>query len=109
MIPIFLTVPALLTVPCSAQSVQAGKPACNEKARGRLWPEKTSRGAAVPIELCAHKGWRYRWQQLTVDVSQLRVTAASKPITVDIASVTRTAVAGNAEDAKAGNAAIPPE
>ena len=109
MIPILLAVPALLTVPCSAQSVQTGKPACNEKARGRLWPEKTSHGAAVPIEICAPKGWKYRWQQLTVDVSQLRASATPKPVTVDVASVTRTTVARTTEDAKSGNAAIPPE
>jgi hypothetical protein len=100
-IPVLLVVPALLAVPSPAQGAESVKPVCNAKARGRLWPEKTSHGAAVPIEICAPKGFGYRWQQVTVDVSQLRADAVEKPLVVSVAAVTRAA-----EDAKAGS---PPE
>ena len=78
MIPI-LCAPTLLAVPALAGNTQQVKPACNAKTRGSLWPEKTSRGAAVPIEICAPKRWAFSWQQLTVDVSQLRAAAAQGP------------------------------
>jgi hypothetical protein len=98
----------LLTVPAQALGAQGDtqpvKPICNAKTRGSLWPEKTSRGAAVPIEICAPKRWAYSWQQLTVDVTQLRATAAQEPIRTNGAAVTLTA-----ETAKTAGAATAPD
>jgi hypothetical protein len=74
---VWLAVNLLLIVPCASPAAEKTKPECTEKTRGKLWPEKTSRGADVPIEICAPKGWHYRWQQLTIDISQLK--AATKP------------------------------
>jgi hypothetical protein len=58
---------------------EAERPPCNAKQRGRLWPEEanTSREASRRAErcgnlqMCAVGVWRYRWQPLTVHVSQL--------------------------------------
>lgn len=102
-IPIALVIPTLLTVPARAGDTQHTKPVCNAKTRGLLWPEKTSRGAAVPIEICAPKRWAYSWQQLTVDVTQLRA-AAREPVRAGGAGETRTA-----EGAKTSGAATAPD
>jgi hypothetical protein len=77
-----------LTIPCYAQSAAPAKPVCNAHTRGKLWPEKTSRGADVPIEICAPKRWKYAWRQLTVDVSQLRTIAARKPVIAGLTAKT---------------------
>ncbi len=98
-----LVVPTLLIVPARAGDTQHSKPVCSAKTRGSLWPEKTSRGAAVPIEICAPKHWAYAWQQLTVDVAQLRAAAAQEPVRASGAGETRTAA-----DAKPVTAAAPP-
>jgi hypothetical protein len=61
-----------------AEDSPPAKPACNEKTRGKLWPKRAGRHSAVsPIEMCAMHLWRYRWEQLTVDVSQLREESAA--------------------------------
>src|SRR5450631_1658266 len=77
---VWLAVPLLLAGPLCSQSPDTTKPVCPEKTRRKLWPEKTSRGADVPIEICVPKGWRYRWQQLTIDVSQLKAAAKRKEV-----------------------------
>jgi len=41
----------LLTVSPGSHAAEKPKPECTEKTRGKLWPEKTSRGADVPITL----------------------------------------------------------
>jgi hypothetical protein len=76
-------------IPCFAQSSEPVKPACNVHTRGKLWPEKTTRGASVPIEICAPKRWTfsYTWQQLTIDASQLRAVARRKPVVAGLAMV----------------------
>jgi hypothetical protein len=75
---VWLAVPLLLIVPCGSNAAEKTKPECTERTRGKLWPEKTARGAAVPVEICAPKGWHYRWQQLTIDISQLRAATKRK-------------------------------
>jgi len=69
-----------------AAAADPPKPPCNAQTRGKLWPEKTSRGAGVPIEICAPKRWKYAWQQLTIDVSQMRAIAKRKPVIAGLAS-----------------------
>jgi len=82
----WLVVTILLAMPfCSwaaenSQKAEQAKPECTAKLRGKLWPEKTSRGADVPVEICAPKRFHYEWKQLTVDVSQLKAT--TKPAKV---------------------------
>ena len=71
-------IPILITMSCYAESPSPAKPVCNAQTRGKLWPENTARHAATaPIELCSMRRWRYRWEQLTVDVTQLRAKAAT--------------------------------
>jgi hypothetical protein len=68
---------------CYAEESPA-KPACNARTRGKLWPEKAGRHSlAGPIEMCALRLWRYRWEQLTVDVSQLRAESAGSKAAAD--------------------------
>jgi hypothetical protein len=70
----WLAIPLLMAFSCYAQNPPpAEKPACNAENRGKIWPEKAARhSATAPIELCSMRFWRYRWQQLTVDISHLR-------------------------------------
>lgn len=75
-----LAIPLLLAAPSCLTSADAPKPTCDQHTRGKLWPEKTARGDATPVEICAPRGWHYRWQQLTVDVSQLKAAAAKKSV-----------------------------
>ena len=93
-----LFLPILMVTACCADDINpAAKPACNAQNENKLWPEKTSKGTGVPIEICVTKYWGYRWEQLTVDVSQLKGkhkaagTATTGPVT------------------RASNAATPPE
>ena len=78
---LWLVIPVFLIVPAWSQTTEApetAKPACTQQTRGKLWPENTVRGAGVPIEICAPKGWHYRWQQLTIDVSKMKAAAKRK-------------------------------
>jgi hypothetical protein len=68
-----------------APDTKAVKPACNAQTKGKIWPENTSRGNGVPIEICATRFWRFRWEQLTVDVSQLK---AGHKLAIAAAAVT---------------------
>lgn len=68
----FFAMPLLLAGACFAQEAGAAKPQCNAQTKGDLWPEKARRGSGVPVEMCVEKHWKYRWEQLTVDISQLR-------------------------------------
>ena len=97
-------IPVLLAVSACAAGAEPAKPACNALTRGNLWPEKADRVSGVSIEICSKRNWRYHWQQLTVDVSQLTGKSRPKPVMATVAAVTRTAVAANAKPA-----ATPPE
>jgi hypothetical protein len=70
-------IPILITMSGYAENPSPLKPVCNAQTRGKLWPENTARHAATaPIELCSMRRWRYRWEQLTIDVTQLRSKVA---------------------------------
>lgn len=62
----------LLLLLAGAHSV---KPACTAELRSSLWPDKAARDSRTPIEMCVRKHGSYRWQPLTVDISQLRAAA----------------------------------
>jgi hypothetical protein len=47
------------------------KPRCNAQQRGRLWPEGAARSTCGQIEICTLSVWKYRWEPITVHVSQL--------------------------------------
>ncbi len=76
----WLAIPMLFAVPFFAPGAEPVKPACNAQTRGDLWPEKTSRGSEVPVEICSKVHRKYRWEQLTVDVSRLKGATTQKPI-----------------------------
>lgn len=96
--------PLLITLSWGAQAAaprletekpqEQSKPECTAQTRGKLWPEKTGHGAATPVEICAPHGWHYRWEQLTVDVSQLKaaVEDEEKKVAASIPAVPATAV-----------------
>jgi hypothetical protein len=77
-------IPMLIAAACCAQEVNPVKPVCNAQTQSKLWPEKTSRGNSVPIEICVAGFLKYQWKQLTVDVSQLK--AARKKVIAGKAS-----------------------
>jgi hypothetical protein len=47
------------------------KPVCNAQNRGRLWPEGAARGTCRSVEICTVDVWKYRWEPVTISVSQL--------------------------------------
>jgi hypothetical protein len=76
----WLAIPMLFAVSFCAPGAEPVKPVCNAQTQGNLWPEKTSRGSEVPVEICSKVHRKYRWEQLTVDVSQLKGVDSKKPI-----------------------------
>lgn len=66
-----LLISAVTLLGCAAQQSEKPKPPCNARNRGQLWPEPKDRDACHPVEMCTEHRWKYRWQPLTVDVSQL--------------------------------------
>jgi hypothetical protein len=42
----------LMATACYGDQALLVKPACNAETQGKLWPEKTSRGSGVPVEIC---------------------------------------------------------
>jgi hypothetical protein len=67
---------------------QYGKPRCSAKLRGRFWPEQANSDAklaltlarAGQLEMCAVRVWKYRWENLTVHVSQLSKERGQKVV-----------------------------
>jgi hypothetical protein len=75
----------LATAACYAEEPK--KPRCNGKSEGLFWPEEanTDRIAAGrlsrcgALEVCVLRGWRYKWQPLSVHVSQLGKKSGALP------------------------------
>jgi hypothetical protein len=66
-----ILVPVLIGVSCWAQDDPAQKPVCNAENHGMLWPAHISGHDHGPIEMCSVHLWKFKWHQLTVDVSDL--------------------------------------
>ena len=55
------------------------KPRCSARLQGQFWPEQANQDAKLAralsrtgeLELCTLWGWRYRWQSVSVHISQL--------------------------------------
>ena len=58
---------------------ESARPACNARNNGQFWPEQANTNHAAArraercgeLQICAPSQWRYRWQPLTVHISQL--------------------------------------
>jgi hypothetical protein len=100
----WLAIPMLLAISFCAPGAEPAKPACNAQTRGDLWPENTSRGSEVPVEICSKAHRKYRWEQLTVDVSRLKGATTKKPIAAGFDMMTHAAT-----EAKARTVSTPPE
>ena len=58
---------------------QDGKPACNAKLQGQFWPEQANWDHVAArqfyqtgeLEVCSMATWRYRWQQISINVRNL--------------------------------------
>jgi len=56
------------------------KPSCNKSRVGQFWPAEandsplkaTQFARSGDLEVCALKGWHYRWTQPSVSIEQLR-------------------------------------
>jgi hypothetical protein len=70
-------IPVVLAAACLADDATSAKPECNAQNLHKIWPEKADRRSGVPVEICVEKHLRYRWQALTVDISELRAQAKS--------------------------------
>jgi hypothetical protein len=47
------------------------KPRCNAQHRGELWPATATPGSDQSLQMCTLDVWKYRWEPVTVSVSQL--------------------------------------
>lgn len=56
-------------------AAQREKPACTAQTAHLVWPEKSERQSGGPVEICVARHFRYKWQPLTVDISELRAKA----------------------------------
>jgi hypothetical protein len=65
----WLLIPTIGLACCFAEQVK--KPACDKQHQGMAWPEQDARSACTEIEVCTVGVWKYRWQPVTVHVSQL--------------------------------------
>ncbi len=85
---------ALFAVACFAEDLS--KPACNASIAGQFWPEEAnSNREAVrrlfqlgELEMCVKTAWKYRWEQVSVNVRDLgkgkhRLTLDSTEATAD--------------------------
>ena len=75
--PHLIFVPLFLAAVCLADEAPRAKPDCNAENVHKIWPEQNSARPTVPIEICVEKHQHYRWQPLTVDISELRAQAKS--------------------------------
>ena len=48
------------------------KPVCTAEIKGAIWNGMNAQGRRIPTEMCVKKHRKYRWESLTVDISQLR-------------------------------------
>ncbi len=71
---------ALFGTICLAE--QTGRPACTARNQGQLWPDEANfrRDAARQLyqrgelEMCSMAVWKYKWQQISVNVRNLTKT-----------------------------------
>jgi hypothetical protein len=69
---------ALLSLPIIAE--EPPKPPCNSQNVAKFWPDQANsnpearRRAAQSgeLEICSHGTWRYHWEPVTVNISQIR-------------------------------------
>jgi len=74
-----LAIPMLMAGACFADegtpATPRAKPECSAETEHLMWPEKSERRSGGPVEICVEKHLKYRWQPLTVDISELRAKA----------------------------------
>jgi hypothetical protein len=70
-----------LLIPCvivfCGWSQEPEKPPCDAQHRGDVWPKAAAGAAKRPLEMCTRGAWKYRWEPVTVSVSQLAKERAS--------------------------------
>jgi hypothetical protein len=64
----WLLIPVVMWV--CAWGRDAEKPRCDAQHRGELWPADVRHGEGAQ-QMCTLDVWRYRWEPVTVSVSQL--------------------------------------
>jgi hypothetical protein len=74
-----LLIPVLMIVSCYGQEpAQEKRPSCNKHNHGMLWSEKTTNNSRAATQVCALDVWRYHWQAITVDYSELLKRSKAK-------------------------------
>jgi len=104
-----MLVTVLIGVSCWAQDEPAQKPVCNAENHGMLWPARISGHDHVPIEMCSVHLWKFKWRQLTVDVSDLVKGAKPRQSNSTLASAPPALVAEPAPDVEQSPAGIAPD
>ena len=73
------TWPLMAAASALCLAADISKPACNAQNYGRMWPDAandnpkmmTKLSQCGELQICSHRGTRYRWVSLTVRVDQL--------------------------------------
>ena len=83
---------AMAALLLASSAAAADQPPCNSKLVGHFWPEEANTDHAA-MEAFVHSGdlavcsrtttWRYRWEHLTVNLTDLKNKAENKAIRVD--------------------------
>lgn len=86
----FLIIPALvsalLIAPSLAVCAAVPKPRCDARHDGAFWPEQANQDSNAArllfqngeLEMCTLQVWKYRWEQLSVNVRGLTLAKRSK-------------------------------
>jgi hypothetical protein len=61
----------LVLISASAGLPPSERPRCTKENRGMVWPPESARDACSEVEVCTFHVWNYRWDAVTVHVSQL--------------------------------------
>jgi len=93
-----LFIPVLIATACFGDEANPAKPECNAENEHKLWPEKNARHSGEPVEICVERRSKYKWEPVTVDISELRAKARGAASAPNQAATTHAAGGG-----KAGN------
>ena len=69
----------LVLISASAGSQPSEKPRCTKENRGMVWPPESARNNCSEVEVCTFHIWNYRWESVTVHVSQLAKNKRRRP------------------------------
>jgi len=67
----WFTLLVLFAMALSSWADSSARPPCNAHNRGAVWPTAREGDNRQPAQVCTLNVWKYRWQTVTVSVSDL--------------------------------------